>query len=362
MVGGVRLDVIFSPGHTPEHIMFLLTDSNTDKPYALFSGDCLFVGDMGRPDLLETFISAENDRVTGAKRQYANMLRLKEMSDYIQVFPGHGAGSACGKALGAVPSSTLGYEKLVNPAFQQPDEESFVNWLLAGQPEAPAYFARMKIVNQVGPSLLADLDLPQNLDVRTLDSLLDDDNVMVIDARAPKDFAAGHIAGAFHMPGTSDLFSTYVGWYVDYDQPVYLIAEEGDIPRLIHELRAIGVDNLPGYFIASELDAMTAKLEQVNAQTALQMQKDGATILDVRNQTERDEQYIPGSQFIPLGYIMRHLDEIPRDRRVIVHCNGGVRSQVVASVLRKQGFTNIENLEGGIDAWKRANLPLKTDG
>jgi hydroxyacylglutathione hydrolase len=158
------------------------------------------------------------------------------------------------------------------------------------------------------------------------------------------------------------LFSTYVGWYVNYDQPVYLIAEADDILRLIHELRAIGVDNLPGYFVASELGAMTATLKQVGAQAALQMQKDGASILDVRNQTERDEEYIPGSQFIPLGYIMRHLDEIPRDRRVIVHCGGGVRSQVVASVLWRQGFTNIENLEGGIDAWKRADLPLKTDG
>jgi hydroxyacylglutathione hydrolase len=158
MVGNVKVEVLHTPGHTPEHISFMITDTaGADKPIGIFTGDFLFVGDIGRPDLLDEAAGFVDTRFKGAQLQYANIERFKELPDYLQIWPAHGAGSACGKALGAVPSSTLGYEKLFNPAFQFNNEEDFVNWLLADQPEAPKYFAQMKYINKVGPELLKNL-------------------------------------------------------------------------------------------------------------------------------------------------------------------------------------------------------------
>jgi len=160
MVGNIRIDVLHTPGHTPEHISFMVTDTaGADKPMGVFTGDFIFVGDVGRPDLLEEAAGQAGTKVPGAKQQFASVQRFKALPDYLQIWPGHGAGSACGKALGAIPSTTLGYEKLFNPAFQFTDEAAFVDWLLSGQPEAPRYFAQMKRVNKLGPALLCDLSL-----------------------------------------------------------------------------------------------------------------------------------------------------------------------------------------------------------
>src|SRR5688500_5682532 len=164
-VGALRLAAIHTPGHTPEHLVFALTDTATGAaPVGLFTGDCLFVGDVGRPDLLELAAGQRDSKAAGARQQYRNIQRLKTMPDYLQVWPGHGAGSACGKALVSMPSSTLGYEKLFNPAFQCGGEDDFVRWLLTDQPEMPRYFAQMKRVNKRGPTLLKDVRSPQRLE------------------------------------------------------------------------------------------------------------------------------------------------------------------------------------------------------
>jgi hydroxyacylglutathione hydrolase len=221
LVGNIKVEAIHTPGHTPEHLIFQLTDNRAgDRPMGLFTGDCLFVGDVGRPDLLETAAGIVGTREVGARGQFANVQRLKAIPDYLQIWPGHGAGSACGKALGAVPSSTLGYEKLVNPAFQFTDESEFVSWLLEGQPETPRYFGWMKHVNKVGAPLLADLPPPRRLtDVAVLEGLVHD--ALVIDTRHIDLFAAGHLLGTVNIPATSNRFNTYVGWYVDYQKPTY---------------------------------------------------------------------------------------------------------------------------------------------
>ncbi|MEZ4635572.1 MAG: MBL fold metallo-hydrolase [Caldilineaceae bacterium] len=174
-VGNIKVDVLHTPGHTPEHISFMITDTaGADKPMGVFTGDFLFVGDVGRPDLLEEAAGYKGTKEAGARQQFASVERFKALPDYLQIWPGHGAGSACGKALGAIPSTTLGYEKLFNPAFQLAEEDAFVAWLLDGQPEPPKYFAQMKKVNKLGPVITSALPTPVNFDRATLDNVIED--------------------------------------------------------------------------------------------------------------------------------------------------------------------------------------------
>ncbi len=282
------------------------------------------------------------------------------MPDYLQIWPGHGAGSACGKALGAVPSSTLGYEKLFNPAFQFDDELQFVDWLLADQPETPRYFAQMKRVNKAGPALLSDLSIPRRLtDEAVLHELVEE--TLVIDARPLRAFANGHLPGTVNVPQTSSSFSTYVGWYVDYEKPTYLIAEEGEISRLLTELRAIGVDFIPGYFTPDWVENCDGRIQYVTPNQAQDMLNNGgAYLLDVRGKSEYDEGHVPGAFHIPMGYVPAHAAELPRDIPLIVQCGGGTRSQVVASLLQRGGFTNVLNIDGGFEGWEAAHLPIET--
>ena len=348
-MGSVRLDVIHTPGHTPEHLVLLLTDSDKEQPVGIFTGDCLFVGDMGRPDLLEQSLHVADTQEAGARQQFANMQKLSGMADYLQLWPGHGAGSACGKALGAMPSTTLGYEKLVSPAFQFDDETAFADWLLSDQPEAPHYFGQMKKINRVGPQLLHELDTPLHLDKGDFE-LARDGGELIIDARSSDEYVKAHMPGTLHVPKTTDRFSTYAGWYIDYDAPVYVLAEKSDLPRLIKELRAIGVDNIPGCFTPEVISGSVETVSRVSVDEATTLVRDGAVILDVRNTNERHDQYIPGSIHIPMGQIPERIDELPRDRLIITQCGSGIRSMVVTSILKNHGF-DVANLEGGIDAW-----------
>ena len=356
-VGQVRFDALHTPGHTPEHLMFVLTDTaGADQPMGLFSGDCLFVGDVGRPDLLETAAGVTGAAEQGARQQYANLQRLKTMPDYLQVWPGHGAGSACGKALGAVPSSTLGYEKLFNPAFQFDDEDAFVAWLLDDQPETPNYFGQMKQVNKHGPALLRSLTRPAQLEGFILHEELKN-GALVIDTRPLQDFRAAHVPGTLNI-ALSDKFSTYAGDFVDYGKPTYLIAEPELVDHIVKELRAIGVDDIPGFFPPREMGKLLVTLEAISAK-ALAKKLDAVYLLDVRGQSEWREGHIPGAHHRPLGQVAAHLAELPRDQRIVVQCGTGLRSQIVASLLQKVGFTRVSNLDGGIDAWKDAGLPLE---
>jgi len=356
-VGNVLVEAIHTPGHTPEHLMFQITDTlNANLPIGLISGDCLFVGDVGRPDLLETAAGVAGTKELGARQQFANIQRLKTMPDYLQVWPGHGAGSACGKALGAVPSSTIGYEKLFNPAFQFDDETAFVRWLLDGQPEPPRYFAQMKRVNRDGPTLLADVPTPQPISLEQVMA----SGGLVIDGRSMKAFSRGHLPGVLGIPAT-DSFSTYAGWFINYEAPTVLIADDGKVERLIHDLRAIGVDNLPGHLSASDTTAFDQPLEVIDA-PMLAVRLDEVYLLDVRGASEYNEVRIPGAHHIMLGYLPRHLDSLPRDRMIVAQCASGVRSQVAASLLQKQGFTHVSHLKGGIEAWERAGLPVEREG
>jgi hydroxyacylglutathione hydrolase len=355
MVGNVKFTVIHTPGHTPESISFSLTDNGADEPMGVFTGDFLFVGDVGRPDLLEEAAGIANTREIGARQQYANVERFKDLPDYLQVWPAHGAGSACGKALGAIPSTTLGYEKRFNPAFQFDNEADFVAWLLDGQPEAPRYFARMKYVNKVGSPLLSELPTLEKLSGSVFDAV--PTGSLVIDTREGAEFSEQHVAGTVNIPASSGGFNTYVGWYVDFEEPTYFIFSDDNTDTIISQLRAVGVDNIPGYFTADSVDF--ADVEQTPQKSPQEVYSEGFKILDVRGQSEYISERIPNVIHIHMGAVPQRLQDIPRDVPVAVQCGSGVRSQVVASLLQANGFNNIVNMSGGISAWKAANLPIE---
>ncbi|MEO8271569.1 MAG: MBL fold metallo-hydrolase, partial [Aureliella sp.] len=222
MIGNIKFDVLATPGHTPESISFVLTDKGggADKPMGIFTGDFVFVGSIGRPDLLEKAAGLANTAEAGARELFHSAEKFKRLPDYLQVWPAHGAGSACGKGLGAIPSSTVGYEKLFNPALQFTDEDKFVKYILSDQPEAPKYFAVMKRVNKEGPALIGDSGLPGPQPIDKLKSVLE--SATVIDLSASDQFAKGHVPRTLNIP--TAMLAGWAGWVVDYSKPVYLIA------------------------------------------------------------------------------------------------------------------------------------------
>jgi hydroxyacylglutathione hydrolase len=358
-VGEVRIDALHTPGHTPEHLIFQITDTAAaDKPMGLFTGDCLFVANVGRPDLLETAVGVTGSAEVGARQQFGNVQKIKAMPDYLQIWPGHGAGSACGKGLGAVPTSTLGYEKLFNPAFQIDDENAFVEWLLADQPETPPYFAQMKRVNMAGPAMLSMLTQPARLsDPATLRQIMEE--TLVIDTRSSEAFAERHVPGTVNIPARENSFTTWAGWFVDYDVPTYVIADSMDMHSILHDLRSIGVDHVAGYFPTEIISYFSARTPQAIPQEAAQLIKDGAYLLDVRSEAEYQEAHIAGARHIHFGEVANHVDELPTDRPIVLQCASGVRSQMVFSLLERQGMNNLVNLKGGLDAWQAAGLPVE---
>lgn len=354
-VGGVKFEALHTPGHTPEHLSFMVTDSGQTEPIGIFSGDFLFVGDVGRPDLLEEAAGFAGTREAGARQQFANLQSLKNLPDYLQVWPGHGAGSACGKALGAIPSTTLGYEKRFNPAFQFSDEDTFVAWLLEGQPEVPRYFAHMKFVNKVGPALLRELPQAQHIQ-ETPDADFIPPDALLIDTRPGEDFAKRHLAGSVNIPISASSFPTYLGWYVDYNRPLFFVAYRNDVLSVLNALFSIGVDHVPGYFTAEVISGAT---RTTNQKTPREIYELGLPIIDVRSSSEYHSERIPGVRHIQMGVVLDRLAEIPQQQMIAVQCASGERSQIVVSLLEKNGYQHIINMQGGINAWKDANLPIE---
>ena len=374
-VGNVLLDVIHTPGHTPEHICFLITDSaGATEPIALASGDFIFVGDVGRPDLLEKAANIKGTMEVGAKQLYASLQKIASLPDWLQVWPGHGAGSSCGKGISAIPHSTLGYERRFNWAFQAKSEAEFVAAVLAGQPEPPKYFAEMKRVNKEGPRILNGFQRPTLLQVGDLEAKLKS-NALVVDTRKGSSYAHGHVPGTISIPLNAS-FTTWAGWLVPYRQDFYLIVEgpasaeasarQALIDTATRDLAMIGLDSIAGYFDASVIDAWAAgerPLGTVPQVTVQDLQASlghrAVTLLDVRNNNEWGSGRIAGAQHITLGYLPDNLAEIPRDKPIVLQCEGGSRSAIGASVLKAHGIDNVINLTGGMGAWRKAGLPVE---
>ena len=360
MVGNIKVEVIHTPGHTPEHISFMITDTaGANQPMGVFTGDFLFVGDVGRPDLLEEAAGIAGTKEPGARQQYQSIKRFKGMPDYLQIWPGHGAGSACGKALGAIPSTTLGYEKLFNPAFQHDNEGDFVAWLLDGQPEPPKYFAQMKKVNKIGPLLLDSMPPLTQLDRASLDAILADGD-LVVDLRDLEDYAQAYVPGTISIPMSSSSYLTYIGWFVNFEEPIYFIVpDDADANEVMRDVRSIGIDSLSCYFGEDVISGSVAKMAEFSTdQLADQLTDDNVLIVDVRGHTEYEEGHIEGSINIPLGYVLDRIDELPHDAKIVVNCASGYRSHVVASVLRRHGYKEVYNLNAPVEVWSQV-LPIQ---
>ncbi|MGH2538297.1 MAG: rhodanese-like domain-containing protein [Candidatus Promineifilaceae bacterium] len=364
-VGTLRLQALHMPGHTPEHLSFLLTDTQTaERPMGLFSGDFVFVADVGRPDLLELAAGESGAAAAGARQLFASLDRFRRLPDYLQLWPGHGAGSACGQAIGAVPSSTVGYEKLFNWALQERDEAALTRRLLASQPEPPRYFGVMKRLNRQGPPLWRREARPALLAFDRLAQVLAA-GLAVVDARPHATFAAGHIPGAINIPHTGS-FVTWAGWLLDYDRPFYLLIAEERLAAAAADLAAIGLDNCAGYWDAPALAAWQAagleleRTPQIAAEdVAPRIASGEVALLDVRSRAEWAAGHVPGAGHIMLGYLPQRAAELARDRPLAVHCESGYRSAIGVSLLQAQGFSQVMRLAGGLEAWQAAGLPVE---
>ena len=358
-VGNVTLRAIHTPGHTPEHLSFLVTDGKTtDEPGLVLTGDFVFVGDLGRPDLLDEAAGGRNTRFVGARQIFASLReRFLVLPDYVQVWPGHGAGSACGKALGAVPSSTVGYERLFSwwgRYIERRDEEGFVEALLEGQPDAPAYFGRMKRQNKAGPILLEKRQPLRPYDAASLEASLTAGENILVDTRPSENFARGAVPGSLDIPAGRS-FATRASWVLDPEKdarPIVLLAgNEAEASDLRDKLSRVGVDNVAGY--VSSLRGLRKERVAFVAPEDLE-ELGNPFVLDVRAKREYEAGHIPGATRLHGGRVMWHLDELPRDRPIVVYCQSGSRSAVVASALRAAGFDEVVELEGSYEGYKKA--------
>ena len=371
MVGNIRIEAMHTPGHTPEHLSFLVSDTVAGAgPWGILTGDFVFVGDVGRPDLLERAAGYVGTMEAAARTLYRSLERFRALPDHLQVWPGHGAGSACGKALGALASTTVGYEKLANWGVGATNESEFVRMVLEGQPEAPRYFATMKRINKEGPALLRGMPRVTR-PARSLDDLLREGEV-VIDTRPGATYATGHVPGTLNIPLDNN-FTTWAGWLLPYDRPVYLIVDgarcDGCASAALHDLAMIGIDRIGGVFGVDAIDAWASRpgnvlgtvAERTPREIAEMREQGGVALIDVRGRTEWEAGHLPGAKNVPLGLLSGRLSELPAGKPVIVHCQAGSRSAIAASVLQAHGVQNVVNMVGGYAAWRRMGLPVSTD-
>ena len=361
-IGNVRFDVLHTPGHTPEHISFVLTDEGgkADSPMGIFTGDFVFVGSIGRPDLLETAAGVVGSAEKGARQLYHSMRKFRTLPDHLQLWPAHGAGSACGKGLGAIPSSTVGYEKLFNPALQFHDEQEFVNDILSDQPETPFYFAVMKRVNKVGPALHRELERVNELSAAAVVQAAREQ--LVIDTSKAAEFEEAHVPGTINVPG-----ETLVGWagfFVDYTKPVYLVTQSDRLAANLRSLRSIGIDQVGGWFDAEKVRSGGLRTQSYKSASPQELQPQiesgAAQLVDVRSETEFRDGHIPGATHRFLGRLIRDLSTIDRTKPVIAQCLGGGRSAIATSILQRAGY-DVINMRGGYKAWIAAGLPAIVD-
>ncbi|HUL71874.1 MAG TPA: rhodanese-like domain-containing protein [Vicinamibacterales bacterium] len=359
-VGRVLVDVLHTPGHTPEHLTFLITDrAAANEPMAAATGDFIFVGDVGRPDLLERAAKVAGTMESSARALFRSLQAFRARPDWLQIWPGHGAGSACGKGISAIPQSTLGYEKRFNWAFQIDREDEFVRSVLAGQPEPPKYFAEMKRINKEGPRLLGGFNRPPRLDASLLPKLLQE-GALVIDTRRAADFAVGHVPGTINIPLNTS-FTTWAGWLVPYTADFYVLVDDrrpDALDVVVRDLAMIGLDRVAGYFDTVAVDALVVAgrplgtIPQLGTtDLAASLEHNGIALIDVRNAAEWRTGHIAGARHIPLGYLADELDTLPRERTIVVQCQGGSRSAIGASLLRARGFDRVVNFTGGMAAW-----------
>lgn len=362
-VGRLTLQSLWSPGHTPEHISYLLFDPrHGDAPVALFSGDVLFAGEVGRPDLLG---EEAQQRLIGQLYETVTD-RLATLPEKLVVYPGHGAGSPCGKKIGDAAQTTIGQEKRFNYAFNTGSREAFIDAIMAGMPRPPAYYPTMKRVNKEGPALLRDLPAgeprtPEEVEARQAAGAL------VIDARDAAEFAAGHIPGAVNV-GLGANFAIWTGWLTPYDREVVLVLPDDALYEEARtDLRRIGIDNVAGYLeggMAAWLSsgrpmATVAEMSVAELASRLEQEDNNLQVLDVRDASERADGQIPGSRHRFAGALAQGAAAgVDAAETVAVICGTGYRSSLAASLLQRQGLRRVITVPEGMAGWQAAGLPV----
>jgi hydroxyacylglutathione hydrolase len=365
---GMRLQVLETPGHTIESISILVFDRDKDsaKPQAVLTGDTLFIGDVGRPDLRASLGWTAND--LGAHLYDSLHDKLLTLPDKTLVYPAHGAGSLCGKKLSSDTVSSLGDQRRFNYALQPMSKEAFIQLVTADQPDAPAYFTFDAILN-AHERVTLDKNLEEVLQPVELDEVirLGDAGAQVLDVREAAEYAKGHLAGSINI-GLGGQYATWAGTVLDRAKPIVIIAEPGREQEAALRLGRIGFDHVRGY-LRGGMQALREKpglvwpTERVNAQTVADELASGdpPLILDIRNPREWASKHIAKSVNIPLNHLQDRIAELPRDRRIAVHCAGGYRSSIAASILHRYGITNLIEMAGGLAAWDAARLPVVSE-
>ena len=356
--GNCVLRFLETPGHTPESISIVVTDlEQSREPYAVLTGDTLFIGDVGRPDL--------SPRHT--PQQLAGLLydslhtKLLTLPDEVLVYPAHGAGSLCGRQMSSERSSTIGQQRAANFALQAKSREEFVRLLTSELPERPGYFALDAEINRSGPAPLADLEPPPALAPRQLEARAHA-GALVLDTRPAAQFGAGHIPGAVHI-GLVGQYASWAGRLIGLDREIVLVAEDHEamLDSWVR-LARVGMERVAGYLeggMAAWFGAglPVAPLAQITVQD-LQREMDHVQLVDVRQPGEWEQGHIAGARLKPLPKLVQSLDGLDRERPVAVHCKSGYRSSIAASLLRREGFGEVVNVIGGFDAWKACGLPV----
>jgi rhodanese-related sulfurtransferase len=366
-LGRVRLQILETPGHTPEGISLLVFDDaqSSTEPQAVLTGDTLFIGDVGRPDLLAS-IGVTADEL--ADMLYHSLNRLRALPDSTLVYPAHGAGSMCGKSLSKETVSTMGEQKRFNYALQPMELADFKRLVTSDQPEAPDYFVYDAIKNR---QERADLATALGESMRPLTAAevvrLGEQGAQLVDVREGIDFEGAHLAGAINV-GLHGKYATWCGSMLDHERPIVVIADEGSEEEAVMRLGRIGFDNVAG-FLRDGMRALEAHPEWLRTVSritapalAQQLSEPNAPlVLDVRAEREWQAGHIPGSHNIPLTHLRDRLAEVPADRPVVVHCEGGYRSAIAASVLAQAGVDNTSDLVGGYKAWLASKLPSQSE-
>jgi hydroxyacylglutathione hydrolase len=346
-IGNIELQAVHTPGHTPEHMVYLVTDhgGGANEPIAMLSGDFIFVGDAGRPDLLEQAAGLEGTQNQGARALYKSLRKVSELPCHLQVLPAHGAGSACGKALGSIPNSTFGYEEKFNPALKlalNESEEAFVNFILSGQPEPPAYFANMKHVNKVGPAVLGELPKACLMSLDEILPRLNEPGFVVLDTRSRTEFLKGHLRGSLFTP--LEKFSDFAGSFLAPEQEILIVAGDTAAAQdCVRQLVRIGFDHIAGLIPAAALADVSAermtKFQAVDFQAvpALLGGNGDTFTLDVRKATEFAGGHIRNAHNLAHTRLRPLLAEIPRVP-LLVHCQTGQRATGASAFLARNGY------------------------
>ena len=364
--GRIRLKALETPGHTPESISILVYDLNAKEtqPHAVLTGDTLFIGDVGRPDLR----AALGWSATELGRLLFDSLHTKLLAlpDASLVYPAHGAGSLCGKAISKETVSTLGEQRRLNYALQPMSKEAFIQVVTADQPEAPPYFTYDAVLNsEERPTL--DEALAREMNPLTLDAVLalKANGAQILDTRDPDEFGAAHLAGSTNI-GLGGQYATWAGTMLDRKHPIVIIAAPGREPESAVRLGRIGFDHVAGYLqnglhSLESRPELIAKTERLSAPFAAELLSSNQPplVVDVRAPREREQKHISGSLSIPLNRLAENLERLPKYRSLLVYCAGGYRSSIAASLLRGSGFDSVSEIAGGIAAWEAANLPVR---